>query len=123
MGVKVSSDQKKARLAALRSSYTVAEAAKKVNVTESGMSMWLSREKIDGQSLLLPKPNRTPPGKYDTERGAKILAKRIERYWRDEGHSVRCQVVNDGITDNYPHFGVRSDMINGLPAKLARRGV
>jgi hypothetical protein len=63
-----------------------------------------------------------------TEVGALLLADRIRRYWRDHGRRVPDMRLEHftaklGVT---PHsrggmFGLRSDMLNGLPRKMNGR--
>lgn len=63
----------------------------------------------------MPKPERL---KIDcdnlhSKRGARLLAEAIANYWLDRGHMV--------FTEIYPldvlHWGVRSNLVNGLPRR------
>jgi len=49
-------------------------------------------------------------------------AKRIRRYWRNQGYDVSPQVLivgrnRAGRKKNEPIWGVRSDMVNGIPVR------
>lgn len=54
-------------------------------------------------------------GSY-SHHAAGVLAKTIETYWRERGHgNVRAERYE---LDGFPnHWGVRSNLVNGLPPK------
>lgn len=62
---------------------------------------------------------------YMSAEGAATLANRVRKYWRGRGHSVTTEIVveksqrieePDGKVRVIPSvWGVRSDMVNGLP--------
>lgn len=113
------------RLTVLRNSGSLQEAAMLLNISAEGLRKWVKGEGYRVNDLLLQGPQRPPadaPPDTFTMRAADALAERIETYWRDRGHEVNCRVVFAGELHNSPYFAVRSDMINGLPARLARRG-
>ena len=49
-----------------------------------------------------------------SKRGAYVLAKFIESHWAARGHTVVCERYD--IFGDESAFGVRSDLVNGLPA-------
>ncbi len=62
---------------------------------------------------------KPPPG---SRAAANNQAKRIRRYWRDQGYDVAPQVLivarnRAGRKKKEPIWGVRSDMLNGIPVR------
>lgn len=55
--------------------------------------------------------------------GARRLKQRIEEYWRERGYSVDIKLVDAGFVAamRSARTDVRSDMVNGLPARRADR--
>jgi hypothetical protein len=53
--------------------------------------------------------------------GAKRLKQRIEEYWRDRGYAVDVKLIDAGFVAamRSGRTDVRSDMVNGLPARKA----
>ena len=51
------------------------------------------------------------------EAGAARLAARITAYWRERGYPVRTWLTKETqvTTNRSSAYGVRSDMVNGLP--------
>jgi hypothetical protein len=47
--------------------------------------------------------------------GAWRLARQIREFWAAAGFAVRVEVVHSSGTDAPVHYGVRTDMIRGLP--------
>lgn len=60
-----------------------------------------------------------------TESGAGVLARKIERHWKAKGHpNVKAWVEKSGGgLLNVPIFVVRSNLINGLPPKVAMQAL
>jgi hypothetical protein len=59
------------------------------------------------------------PRELSTETGARELAEILVRYWRDQGADVaiRVESVTRSVSkDGRAVFGVRSNLVNGLPA-------
>jgi hypothetical protein len=50
---------------------------------------------------------------------AEALAKQVRDYWSAKGHKVKVWVVAAMEADNKtrPLYGVRTDLINGMPRK------
>jgi hypothetical protein len=66
----------------------------------------------------MPKPERL---KIDcdnlhSKRGARLLAEAITEYWLSRGHLVSAESYPLDDTPT-PHWGVRSNLVNGLPPK------
>jgi hypothetical protein len=57
-----------------------------------------------------------------TRTGAERLAARIALFWRQQGHEVETRVVmvSAGKKHGAIVFGVRSNMVGGLPASMPR---
>ena len=55
-----------------------------------------------------------------TEAGSKMLAKRIEEYWRKQNRTVYCHVVRAVEMKAGPIFGVRSNLGMYLPPACKR---
>lgn len=55
--------------------------------------------------------------------GARRLKQRIEEYWRERGYSVDVKLIEAGFVAamRSARTDVRSDMVNGLPARRADR--
>ena len=55
--------------------------------------------------------------------GARRLKQRIEEYWRDRGYSVEIKLIEAGFVAamRSARTDVRSDMVNGLPARRNER--
>lgn len=53
--------------------------------------------------------------------GARRLKQRIEEYWRERGYEVDVKLVDAGFMAamRSARTDVRSDMVNGLPARKA----
>jgi len=57
---------------------------------------------------------------------AERAAAKINAYWAKRGHEVNAHVVKlpvPGFDGGRSTFGIRSDLINGLPPKRKRRAV
>ena len=82
-----------------------------------------------------PTPGGIPPFSYHaatgielmrTEAAARLLAARIVGAWAIEGHSVDAWVVQmtgASVRNEYgsaPSWGVRTDLVNGMPSGLGR---
>jgi len=113
-------DQRAIRIAVIRTCVTQREAARRLGVTESGLSQWLARERLNAKDLLLEPPQAARPADHYTERGARKLARAIEDYWEAKGGIVRCHIVRSGTMARagFWHYDVRSDMINGKPRRM-----
>ncbi len=61
-------------------------------------------------------------GDWCTNDGARKLKDKIEAYWRDRGYNVDIDLVDAGFVAamRSGRTDVRSDMINGMPAKRER---
>ena len=63
--------------------------------------------------------SKRKPANHLSRFGAENLAHSIETYWADQGYSVRCSVVKTDAKadegDSTLIYGVKTDMINGLP--------
>ena len=70
-----------------------------------------------GENNQMKKPT---PGSRAT---ANNQAKRIRQYWRDQGYDVSPRVLivariyKTGRKKKEPIWGVRSDMVNGIPVR------
>ncbi len=53
--------------------------------------------------------------------GARRLKQRIEEYWRERGYDVDVKLIDAGFMAamRSARTDVRSDMVNGLPARKA----
>jgi len=53
--------------------------------------------------------------------GARRLKQRIEEYWRERGYAVEIKLVEAGFVPamRSARMDVRSDMVNGFPARKA----
>jgi len=53
--------------------------------------------------------------------GARRLKQRIEEYWRERGYTVDVKLIDAGFVAamRSARTDVRSDMVNGLPARRA----
>jgi hypothetical protein len=53
--------------------------------------------------------------------GARRLKQRIEEYWRERGYAVDVKLIEAGFVAamRSARMDVRSDMVNGLPARKA----
>ena len=53
--------------------------------------------------------------------GARRLKQRIEEYWRERGYAVDIKLIEAGFVPamRSARMDVRSDMVNGLPARKA----
>ncbi len=49
------------------------------------------------------------------QEGAARLALDLQKYWSDRGYYVTTYLEQFAVVNRVPLFGVRSDMINGLP--------
>jgi hypothetical protein len=47
--------------------------------------------------------------------GAAELGRRVQAFWRTAGYDIRVEVIHAGGPRESPIWGVRSDMIGGLP--------
>lgn len=56
--------------------------------------------------------------------GARRLKQRIEEYWRERGYAVDIKLIEAGFVAamRSARTDVRSDMVNGFPAKRIDRG-
>lgn len=67
-------------------------------------------------STILP-PRFPMPRNLSNQDGAKTIAAEIKRYWAKRGHAVEVRLVgaySEGI-DGRGVYGVRSNLVNGLP--------
>lgn len=62
------------------------------------------------------KPVKIDCDNLHSKRGARLVAEVVRKYWLDRGHLV--------VAESYPlddtkttHWGVRSNLVNGLPPK------
>lgn len=58
--------------------------------------------------------------------GAIALAARIRAYWQERGYEVTTVIVPpsqiNGLIQNGPaYYGVKTDMVNGMPQRKAQR--
>lgn len=60
--------------------------------------------------------HRVPPPEYLTKAGAERLARKIEKYWRDQGRKVSATVYRDGSSLERNIFCVRTNLRDGLPS-------
>lgn len=60
---------------------------------------------------------------FCTAEGARRLKQRIEEYWRERGYAVDVKLIEAGFVAamRSARMDVRSDMVNGLPARKAER--
>jgi hypothetical protein len=49
--------------------------------------------------------------------GASHLADKIRNYWKQRGHKVRVWVADREQDRSQPIYGVRSNLVGGLPPK------
>jgi hypothetical protein len=77
------------------------------------------------QAEMLARPR--PPRRASTKRteidnssscGAAALARRIVQFWADAGFAIQIEIIRAGGPQESPVWGIRSDMIGGLPAAL-----
>ena len=63
------------------------------------------------------------PRNLSSKRGAELLATMIVEYWRERGYIVQMHIVSAGFHSTLQHVrhDIRSDMVNGLPAKRLAR--
>jgi hypothetical protein len=69
-----------------------------------------------------------PPRRSSTKRNAEIdqsspagaaeLGRRIQAFWNSVGYDIQVEVIHAGGPRESPIWGVRSDMIGGLPAAM-----
>jgi hypothetical protein len=66
-----------------------------------------------------------PPRRSSTRReqidvssapGAANLARRLKAYWTDAGFDITVEVIHAGGPRESPVYGIRSNLIGGLPA-------
>jgi len=65
-----------------------------------------------------------PAGVRDvsSREGAYTLAREIEKRWAKLGHMVKCRVVESpGTQFGEAMYHVRSDLVGGLPRKMANQ--
>ena len=61
---------------------------------------------------------------FMTEAGATTLARRIRLYWMRKGYEVEVRIVDSHVGDTKGKvWGVRSDLVNGMPTSLKIEGV
>ncbi len=62
------------------------------------------------------------PLEWSDEPGAIALKEKIEAYWRERGHIIKCQLVPRAFTPEMrmARVDVRSDLLNGLPRPALR---
>lgn len=62
-------------------------------------------------------------GDWCTTDGARKLKEKIEAYWKDRGYDVDIDLVEAGFVAamRSGRTDVRSDMVNGMPAKRDRK--
>ena len=53
--------------------------------------------------------------------GAAELGRRIVQFWNSVGYDIQVEVIHAGGTPQSPIWGVRSDMIGGLPPAMGGR--
>lgn len=58
---------------------------------------------------------------FCTTEGARRLKSKIEEYWREKGYAVDIKLIEAGFVAamRSARTDVRSDMVNGFPAKRA----
>jgi hypothetical protein len=82
---------------------------------------------FDAQMRARPRPPRRGSTKRKAEidqsspAGAAELGRRIVQFWAAAGFDITVEVVHSGGPRQSPIFGVRSDMIGGLPAAMGGR--
>jgi transposase len=116
MPAAIRQDERERRMAIIEACPTKAEAARRIGISRGALSKWLNE-------LEKPGPIRADAPDTLSKGDAEKLARRITAYWRDQGYSVACWIEQSGTSQRHKFWGVRSDLVNGLPAKLARRGV
>jgi hypothetical protein len=73
------------------------------------------------------RPPRRPSTKRNAEidqsspAGAAELGRRIVQFWTDAGFDITVEVIHAGGPRESPVYGVRSDMIGGLPPAMGGR--
>ena len=56
---------------------------------------------------------------YSTKAGAKLLMATIRNYWKFRGYNISIEIVE--VTSAPRHFGIRSNLVNGIPPRSAMR--
>lgn len=49
--------------------------------------------------------------------GAEKLARRIQQYWAERGYDVDAHAAVVAYVEGMPQYGIRSDMIGGMPQR------
>jgi hypothetical protein len=66
-----------------------------------------------------PRPRRAGTRRveidFSSAPGAALLARRIKGFWANAGYDVQIEVIHAAGPRESPVYGVRSDMIGGLP--------
>jgi hypothetical protein len=64
------------------------------------------------------------PSDWCTAEGADRLKKRILEYWSERGYAVDVKLVDAGFMPamRSARCDVRSDMVNGMPRRIERKG-
>ncbi|MDZ4254252.1 MAG: hypothetical protein U1A72_16920 [Sulfuritalea sp.] len=81
------------------------------------------------RALSSPATEQDAPPKYSVfglwyaqeKDAAKRRAEALRQYWRRQGFTVITWIAFDGYLEKRPVFGVRSDLVRGLPAELLNR--
>lgn len=61
-----------------------------------------------------------------TRAEAEAAAEKINAFWRKRGHEVNARVVKVPVSEfdcGKATYGIRSDLVNGLPPKRKRQAV
>jgi hypothetical protein len=76
---------------------------------------------FDAEMRARPRPPRRSSTKRNAETdpsspaGAAELARRIQAWWLAVGYDIQVEVIHAGGPREAPIFGIRSDLIAGLP--------
>lgn len=54
---------------------------------------------------------------YSTKKGAEVLKKRIEDFWKEQGYIVNVQIIQKefNVKMRLARFELKSDLLNGRP--------
>jgi hypothetical protein len=78
---------------------------------------------FESEMLARPRPPRRSSTKRNAEidqsspAGAAELGRRIQAFWNSVGYDIQVEVIHAGGPPQSPIWGVRSDMIGGLPPR------
>lgn len=62
------------------------------------------------------KPSRTIRD-FETDEGARELARRIRKVWAEQGHTVEGRIEKQSRGSSGSVYVVRTNLINGVPAE------